>query len=370
MNDRNGYIILNLLNGIGYAKVKNLLERFGNLENVFAQSPTSLTTANGIGAKLAEQIAAWQKHVDLEHELDFAAKGGVRIITLADDDYPAILKEIYDPPLCLYIRGTLPEFDAKAIAVVGSRRVSHYGRKMARHLSESLAYAHWTVVSGLAYGVDAIAHQACLDAHGITIAVLGSGLSRIHPQDHIPLARAIIRNGGAVISEFPMEFPPSRQSFPRRNRIISGLCRSTLVIEAGLKSGALITANCALDQGRSVFAVPGQADNPQAKGCNKLIRDGAILTEDLEDIINEFEFLPGLFEQPESVASGSAIDLDKLDERERQVVEALQHESPLSLDEIARVTALAGGDLMGIMMKLEIECVVAQLPGKIYTLNL
>jgi DNA processing protein len=369
MNDRNAYIILNLLNGIGHAKVKSLLARFDSVENVFSQSQASLTTASGIGNKLAEQIANWQNVVNWEHELDFAAKGGVKIITLADDDYPAILKEIYDPPLCLYVRGSLPEFNDKAIAVVGSRRVSNYGRKMARHLSESLAFANWTVVSGLAYGVDAIAHQACLDADGITVAVLGSGLARIHPQDHIPLARNIISKGGAIISEFPMEFPASRQSFPRRNRIVSGLCRSTLVVEAGLKSGALITANSALEQGRSVFAVPGQADNPQAKGCNKLIRDGATLTEDLDDIMNEFEFLPGLFDDNKpSMSKSFSIDLDKLDERERRIVEALRTES-LSLDEISRVTAIDAGTLMSVMMKLEIERIVSQLPGKIYSLN-
>ncbi len=368
MNDRNAYIILNLLNGIGYAKVKSLLERFGSADNIFTQSQSSLTTANGIGSKLAEQIAGWQNFVNLEQELEFAVKGGVKIITLADSDYPEILKEIYDPPLCLYVRGILPEFDNKAIAVVGSRRVSNYGRKMARYLSESLGYAHWTVVSGLAYGVDAIAHQACLDAHGITIAVLGSGLARIHPQDHIPLARDIIRQGGAVISEFPMDFPASRQSFPRRNRIVSGLCRSTLVIEAGLKSGALITANCALEQGRSVFAVPGQADNPQAKGCNKLIRDGAVLTEDIEDIINEFEFQPDLFDNSEaSITAKASIDLDKLNDNERKVVEALQTDS-LSLDELAKITTIDAGTLMSLMMKLEIEQIVSQLPGKIYSL--
>lgn len=368
MNDHNGYIILNLLNGIGYAKVKSLLGRFNSVENIFAQSQASLTTANGIGSKLAEQIAGWQKFVNLEHELEFAVKGGVKIITLADSDYPAILKEIYDPPLCLYVRGVLPKFDNKAIAVVGSRRVSNYGRKMARHLSESLGYARWTVVSGLAYGVDAIAHQACLDAGGITIAVLGSGLARIHPQDHIPLARDIISHGGAVISEFPMDFPASRQSFPRRNRIVSGLCRSTLIIEAGLKSGALITANSALEQGRSVFAVPGQADNPQAKGCNKLIRDGAVLTEAIEDIINEFEFQPDLFDDNISAPdSNNAIDLDKLNDNERKVVEALQVDS-LSLDELANITAIDAGALMSVMMKLEIEQIVSQLPGKIYSL--
>jgi DNA processing protein len=369
MNDRNGYIILNLLNGIGYAKVKNLLERFNNIENIFAQSQANLMTANGVGAKLAEQIVRWQTVVDLEHELEFAAKGGVNIITLADDNYPAILKEIYDPPLCLYVRGVLPDFDKKAIAVVGSRRVSNYGRKMARHLAESLGYAHWTVVSGLAYGVDAIAHQACLDAGGTTIAVLGSGLARIHPQDHIPLARNIIKQGGAIISEFPMDFPASRQSFPRRNRIVSGLCRSTLIIEAGFKSGALITANCALEQGRSVFAVPGQADNPQAKGCNKLIRDGAVLTEDIEDILNDLEFQPDLFAEYDTanIATKASLDLTKFNENERKVIEALQTGS-LSLDELTNITTIAAGSLMSLMMKLEIEQVVSQLPGKIYTL--
>ncbi len=369
MNDRHAYIILNLINGIGYAKVKLLIESFGSAAAIFSQSTEELCRINGITGKLAAAIVNWREQVDLDGELEFAAKAGVTVITLADDNYPDILRNIYDPPLCLYVRGELPRFDERAIAVVGSRRVSNYGRKMARHLSESLAYAKWLIVSGLAYGVDAIAHQACLDAGGVTVAVLGSGLARIHPQDHIPLARDIVRQGGAIISEYPLNFPASRQSFPRRNRIISGLCTATLVIEAGIKSGALITANTALEQGRTVFAVPGQADNPQAAGCNRLIRDGAILTETIEDIVHEFEFLPGL-KDVGSVASSatvSTVNMAGLSPLEADIIKNLQA-GERSLDELAELTAVDGGTLMGVLMKLEIEQLIIQLPGKIYSL--
>lgn len=294
MTNQEACIILNLMNGIGPARLSALLGFCGEPQEIFRIPRQDLASVSGISEALAEKIANWEKYVDLEHELDLAKRGGVRIITRGDDDYPELLSQIHDPPICLYVRGQLPaDLCSRSLAIVGTRNVTSYGQRMAKHLAEAAAYSSFVVVSGLAFGVDVIAHKAALDAGGDSISVLGGGLARIQPQEHVPLAREIAAHG-AVISEFPMEFSPTRHSFPMRNRIISGLCKGTLVIEAGLNSGSLITASYAIEQGRMVFAVPGQADNPQAAGCNRLIRQNAVLTETFDDILAEFDFLPGL----------------------------------------------------------------------------
>jgi len=272
MTDREAYIILNIISGIGPARVRSLSEHFGSVAQILDASKKELKTVDGIGETLAEAISSWKSDSNYEAEMKLTEKAGVEIITLADEDYPAPLKEVHDAPLCLYVRGRLPSWNEPMLGIVGSRRITNYGKSMAEHLSRSAVYAGWTVVSGLAYGTDAVAHKTAVDSGGRTIAVLGGGLARIFPQEHIPLAKSIIEKDGAVISEFPMEFSPNRRSFPMRNRIISGLSKGVLVIEAGTTSGALITAKFALEQNRLVFAVPGQADNPQARGCNALIR--------------------------------------------------------------------------------------------------
>ncbi|MHB9138025.1 MAG: DNA-processing protein DprA, partial [Victivallaceae bacterium] len=270
-------------------------------------------------------------------------------------------------------------FNTNSLAVVGSRRVTVYGRKMTAHLTEAAVYAGWKIVSGLAYGVDAIAHQVAVDLKGITVAVLGGGLARVHPQDHVPLARSIVENNGALISEYPMKFPVSRQSFPRRNRIVSGLSRAVLVVEAGIDSGALITATSALEQGRSVFAVPGMADNPQARGCHKLIKEGAKLTEDFEDILQDFEFLPGFGgiketsvcrdeDEEYSAAPASLPEMSGMSENEQKVVQALSLENK-SFDSLSAETGIASGTLLGMLMKMEIKKQLSQSPGKIYSLR-
>lgn len=379
MNDREACIILNMVSGIGSARMQALLNCFETPANIFEQSSSSIAGVKGIGHELAGKIANWRNDIDLYGELEMAEKGGAKIITVVDSEYPAILKEIYDPPICLYVRGALPDFSSNTLAVVGSRRMTAYGRKMAAHLTEAAVYAGWKIISGLAYGVDAVAHQVAVDLKGITVAVLGGGLARVHPQDHVPLARSIVENNGALISEYPMRFPVSRQSFPRRNRIVSGLSRAVLVVEAGVDSGALITAATALEQGRSVFAVPGMADNPQARGCHKLIKEGAKLTEDFEDILQDFEFLPGfggvkearheyLDEGSEDDATLAMPDLSGMPEEEQKIIRALALESK-SFDALSSETGIAAGTLLGTLMKMEIKKQVSQSPGKIYSLR-
>lgn len=384
MTDREACIILNMLPGVGHARLEALLERFERPAAILDQTQEELEAVKNIPAKLAEKIVNWKTEVDLENELQLAERAGVAIITRFEDGYPPILKEIYDPPICLYVRGQLPDFSSSTVAVVGSRRMSVYGRKMARHLAEAAAYAGWKVVSGLAYGIDAVAHQATLDANGITVAVLGGGLARIHPQEHVPLARAICEKGGALISEYAMRYPVSRQSFPRRNRIISGLSQAVLVVEAGLNSGALLTANIALEQGRSVFAVPGEADNPQAKGCHSLIKTGAKLTETFDDVIEDFEFQPGFGTAREVPAeylddeSGEPVVADLFEAADRPPLPELPPEETKvvtmlsdggkTVDQLAVATGLAPGRLLAMMMRLEIKKLVKQLPGQVFTL--
>ncbi len=374
MTDREAYIVLNMISGVGSARLRMLLSQFDTPIQILEQNRKTLVGVKGISDVLAEKISNWRQHFMIEEELELAAKGGVHIITLADSDYPEILKSIYDPPLCLYVRGTMPDFQHNTVAIVGSRRATTYGRRMAQHLTESAVLADWMVISGLAYGIDAVAHQSTLDAGGITVAVLGGGLSRIHPQDNVPLARAIIDSGGALISEYPMRFPVSRQSFPRRNRIVSGLSQAVLVIEAGLNSGALITAELAIDQGKSVFAIPGCVDNPQARGCHKLIKQGARLTEQFQDILEEFEFLPGF----DRHNSGSIADTKTpareyttpsgITPEEKAIIELLEEE-PRSFESLAALSNLPTGQLLGTLMKLEIKMVIVQEPGKIYSLR-
>lgn len=376
MNNREAYIVLNMISGVGTARFKALVENFQEPCKIFEQSIESISKIRGISAALAEKILYWEKDIDLNAELDFAEKSGTQIITMADAEYPEILKGIYDPPLCLYVRGKLPDFSYNSLALVGSRRATIYGRKMAKHLSEEAVLAGWKVISGLAFGIDATAHQAAIDGGGITVAVLGGGLSRIHPQEHVQLARDIIETGGALISECPMKFPVSRQSFPRRNRIVSGLSQAVLIIEAGLKSGALITANLAMEQGKDVFAVPGHVDNPQAKGCHKLIKQGAKLTEDFNDILDDYDFLPG-FSRMEESSEESSNESDKIIEAskpanmsddEYQIIQLLVGEAK-SFDYIADATKLPVSSLNGLLTKMAMKMMLVQHPGKIYSLR-
>ncbi|OGV56171.1 MAG: DNA protecting protein DprA [Lentisphaerae bacterium GWF2_50_93] len=375
MTDREAYIILNIISGIGPARVKSLCEHFGSVSNILGAPKKELLAVNGIGETLAEAVVSWRTDTDYESEMKLAERAGVEIVTLADDKYPSILKEVHDAPLCIYSRGRFPSDGEFMLGVVGSRRITNYGKAMAEHLSRSAVYAGWTVVSGLAYGTDAVAHKTVVDAGGRTIAVLGGGLARIFPQDHIPLAKSIIEGGGAVISEFPMEFAPNRRSFPMRNRIISGLSKGVLVIEAGSSSGALITAKFALEQNRLIFSVPGEASNPQARGCNALIKQGAKLTENFEDIMEEFEFLPE-FSPPRNlkVIDGDGVKDEsdfaalKLDEDECRIIGLLKN-GDASADSLAGETGISTGKLLSLLMKMEMKKLITQLPGKRFSLR-
>jgi DNA processing protein len=374
LDNREAYLVLSLLPGIGPVRVNQLLTLFGEPRAILAAKPAELARVPGIGGALAEVLSNWSRHCDLAQELRALEQAGVRFVCRDDEDYPPLLRQIHDPPLGLYVRGNASLFRGlqAAIAVVGSRHTTHYGVAVAENLAAAAAVAGWTVVSGLAQGIDAAAHLATLDAHGVTVAVLGSGLGHIYPQENVPLARRIAAEGGAVVSEFPMPFRPDKRTFPMRNRIISGMCRGCLVVEAGDRSGSLITANQALDQNRQVFAVPGRIDSAQSRGCHRLIKEGAKLVETFQDVLEEFVTLPGLqaacqLAEPvrESGPRQTEIRVTdlQLSDLERKIISFLGDQEA-AIDAVVAGAGEPPAKVLGALVALEMRRLVRQLPGK------
>ncbi len=397
MNNHEACIVLNMISGVGHVRFHALIDAFKEPSIVLEQDALQLNGVKGISKKLAESVANWRNNIAIDKELAMAERSDVKIFSqYSDDGYPELFRQgVYDPPLCLYVRGKLPKEKSYSLGVVGSRRATNYARKMTRTITESAVFHGWNIISGLAFGVDAIAHQTTVDLDGITVAVLGGGLTKLHPQEHVGLARDIIAKGGAVISEFPLGFPVSRQSFPRRNRIISALSHAVLVTEAAEKSGALSTASSALQQNRPLFVVPGQADNPNARGSNKLLKENAAkFTEQFEDIAEEFEYVnifdnkndvvanleSSLLENSEEIYNDSG-KTEHEDEKmvalysdeEQTVINALKLEDK-SFDVLVKELQLeedneATGKLLGILIRLELRAVIVKYSGAIYSLN-
>ncbi len=380
MNDREACLILNMLS-VGPVRLAALQNLSPEPAGIFALPERDLLQVPGVNAALARKILHWEEQIDLDKELKLIERGGVKLLIQTDSDYPAPLKEIHNAPVCLYVRGTLPEnLNSRSIAMVGTRNVTHYCETMGRRLAEAASYAGWVVVSGLAVGVDTIVHRATVNAGGKTVAVLGGGMARLHPQENLQLARDIVATGGAIISEFPMTMSPARYTFPMRNRIISGLTQGTVVVEAGLNSGSLITAALAIEQGKRVFAVPGNADSGNASGCNALIRKGAVLTETFEHILEEFDFLPGFDsihpglvlqenssspEQPLWGAGSSAESDIQLGPVAESILTALKKED-MSLETLSVVTGESAQDLMASAIALEITSRIKRNPDGSY----
>lgn len=361
MTEREGYIALNMVDGIGPVRVRALLDVFGSIPALLDASPADWTEAKGIGPSLAEKIHPKLQQVDVAAEEKRAGKVGARMITRVDPDYPKALTEIHDPPLVLYVRGTLEPGDLHSIAVIGSRRCTHYGTQSADRLSFQLAKQGYTVVSGLARGIDAAAHQGALKGGGRTIAVMGTGIDQVYPTEHESLASRIIENG-AVITEFPVGFKPTRQSFPQRNRIVSGLSKAILVVEAARGSGAMMTVDFATEQGRSVMAVPGRIDNPSAGGCHDLIKSGAKLVSDVDDITEEFEFL--LPPKPEGREDPvHAKPQVQLSDPEATILGSLGRED-ITQDEVIRQTGLSAAEVATAILMLEMKRQIQSLPGR------
>ncbi len=369
MTEQEAFFILNLIPGIGPVTVKRLLKVFSSAVDILDATAKDLQQAEGIGRKIAELIANKKCFRDWEQEWSDCERAGIKIITQADVAYPEPLRDIYDPPLALYVRGCIEALNGSLIAFVGSRRTSFYGVSVTQAFARSAVIAGWTVVSGLAKGIDTAAHQTVVESDGRTVAVIGSGLGHLYPQENLALARKICEKG-AVISEFPLMFPPDRRSFPMRNRIIAGLSRGTLVIEGGVKSGSMITAMQAVEQGKPVFAVPGQITNPQSKGCHKLIRNGARLVESFYDISEEFMGQPELelsFDTSRKCEQAVEIPLNEL---EKSLVQVMKERSDsLTADEISEYSEVPIGQVLSALMVLEMKKAVVQVPGMRFAVN-
>jgi DNA processing protein len=362
MNSTEARIALNMLPTMGPVRLRKLLEVFGSPERILAAKRSELRTIDGIGNEVADQITNWENIVDLSAELQRIRDFGAEVITAESADYPRQLREIHAPPIVLYVWGELNERDQHAIGVIGSRRTSHYGAESAKKLSYQLAYAGLTIISGLARGIDTAAHQGALAAKGRTVAVIGSGLTKLYPPENAALAEKIRDGNGAIVSEFSMEIEPDRQTFPIRNRIISGWSHGILIVEAGLNSGALITAAQALEQGRSVYAVPGHINAPTALGSNRLIQQGAKLVMDASDILDDLQIL---LPEKEKLPAAAARPLPQLSTDERRVYDAI-NPTETAIDQIATVSDLPSATVSSVLLRLELKRLVKQLPGKYF----
>jgi len=360
--------------GVGPVIFGRLLEKFGSPEEILNASMASLAQVEGIGGKTAEKIFRSRNDFDVDKEIALADKFGVCIIDITDARYPAALKKIYDPPPVIYVKGDFLPSDSLAVAIVGSRHCSNYGTEQASRFAHLLAAAGFTVVSGMARGIDSAAHSGALSAKGRTIAVQGCGLSNIFPSENKSLFEKI-SNSGACVSELPMGYEPLAENFPARNRIIAGLSLATIVIEAAPRSGALLTAKAALENNREVMAVPGRIDSPLSKGPHGLIKQGAKLVESVEDVIETLEFLQIDFQQHVKDTSQKAIenvqkdlfDTSKLNltETERKILDSLDGEN-VHIEEIISKTQFAAGKVSATLVSMRLKGLVKQFPGNYY----
>jgi DNA processing protein len=356
------WLALHLTPGVGSILIKRLLDRFKTPEAVFGAPLRELLRIEGLGEKVAGEIQKGPSEKVVKRELSQLEKTGGKVVTLKDDDYPRRLKDIYDPPALLYLRGALRREDELAVAIVGSRKTSAYGREVTERIGRDLARHGVTVVSGMARGIDSVAHKGALQGGGRTIAVLGCGVDVIYPSENRNLFHQIIEQG-AVLSEFPMGSPPEAGHFPRRNRIISGLSIGVVIVQASGESGSLITAGYALEQGREVFAVPGNIGAEGSRGTNQLIKEGAKLVESSEDILEEV--LPQWRREGETAQKGGDAVLT-LTEAEKCLY-GLLDETPLHIDALIRESQLDPGSVSSLLLNLELKGLISQWPGKCFS---
>lgn len=356
MDDKKFWVGFNLIKGIGAVRIQGLLAHFGDLESAWNAAPNELVEG-GLGAKVIERVLKARENVDLDKVWEKIEKQGIKILTWQDETYPQRLKEIDQPPPVLYIRGQYLPDDLFAVAIVGTRRVTPYGRQITEEISRFLAANGMTVISGLARGVDAIAHQASLKAGGRTIAVLGSGVDKIYPPEHRTLAEQIMERG-ALVSDYAPGTPPDASNFPPRNRIISGLSLAVVVVEAGETSGALITAEFAAEQGREVFAVPGSILAPQSKGTNKLIQNGALPLLSVTDLMQALD----ITRVGEQKAARKIVPADAIEAK----LLALLTNEPMQIDEIRNQAGLPIEKVSASLALMELKGMVRQVGGMNY----
>lgn len=356
MSYKEYWIALSLLPDIGPVRAKRLLTAFGSPEKIFEARPDDLLSVEGIGINRMKNIKEFSLWEEVEKQVKVIEQREIKAVCFAETAYPEMLREIEDAPIVLYVRGNIEPQDRYAVAVVGSRKLTHYGASVAEDISGELASMGFTVVSGMARGIDSLAHRAALKAGGRTFAVLGSGLDIPYPPENRTLMDKIA-GSGCVITEFPPGTAPDKENFPKRNRIISGLSLGVLVVEATSESGALITARCAIDQGREVFAVPGNVISSSSEGTNELIRRGAVLTRKAEDIVKELALVLKGF-----IRSVEKMKIDVTQE-EMKLCNLLSGE-PKQIDDISRESGLPVSEALGILLGLELKGAVKQITGK------
>ena len=361
-----GLVSLNLTESVTYDTYRALLERYGSVSKALVAPETELASFPGIGRQAAKKLRSFSNGDAAIEEIEQARDVGIDVITCEDERYPHNLRFIQDRPILLYVKGEVTETDAQALAVVGSRRCTIQGKEQARRFAGELSAMGFTIVSGLARGIDKEAHLGALDAGGRTIAVLGSGFCNLYPKDHEKLAQKVAEQG-AVISEFPLDTGPNAWNFPRRNRIVSGLALGAVIVEAGRQSGALITAGVAGTQGKEVFALPGRVTDRQSWGTLKLIQDGAKLVCCPADVVAEFPNVAEALQAsyPEEFKKAALPDLT---EPEQQVWSQLSAE-PKHVDEIIADTGMTASQVLSTLLVLEVKHVVRQHPGKLFSLT-
>jgi len=370
------WIALKAIPGIGNSAVSALIDRFGSPSSVFSAGESDLCSSAGISKSIAQSIINFKNWDKIFRQIDALNKNGIKIITFQDEYYPAHLRNIYDRPVLLYVLGTLRKEDV-SVAVVGSRRASAYGKYTTEKISRDLSQQGITVVSGMARGIDSCAHRGALSVSGRTIAVLGCGLNVVYPPENEKLFKEIVQHG-AVISEYPLDSQPMPYNFPARNRIISGMSYGVVVVEAGEKSGSLITARLAMEQGRDVFAIPGAIDSPSSRGANSLIKQGAKLIENIDDILEDL--LPQIEKPscakpdfPETQKANRVIpdtkaDSVKLDGINQDIVKVLT-QGKSHADDIIKAMGAAPACVLSALITLELKGIIEQHPGKIFSLK-
>ena len=362
---------------VGPVIFARLIEQFGSVDHVLGASASEMAKVEGIGFKTAEQIASTRDKFDAAAELELAQKLSVWIINLDDSRYPVLLKQIYDPPPVLYIKGTLTNSDNLGIAIVGSRRCSLYGQEQAGRFAHLLSAAGFTIYSGMARGIDTATHKGALAANGRTIAVEGCGLANIFPPENKELF-SLITQSGACISELPLNYEPLAENFPPRNRIIAGMTLGTIVVEAPLRSGALITAKAAMEYNREVMAVPGKIDSFLSKGTNQLIKQGAKLVESVEDATEALGYIGQQLQDHVSDAAeknrekieAPLFDVSQLNlsDAEKIIYDCLSHE-PVHIEQIITEADLSPGSINAGLISLQLKGLIKQLPGSLFLKN-
>ncbi|MEQ9308438.1 MAG: DNA-processing protein DprA [Balneolaceae bacterium] len=364
-------LALSLISGLGSKRIKLLVKAFDEPAKIFRLSKSELRSVESIGEASALSILAFKRWDDVDHILKETEKNKSQIVTIADAEYPTLLKQIYDPPALFWIKGNREVLSKAGVGVIGTRNATPYGKKMAEKLSKEMGEKGLCIFSGLAHGIDAISHKAALDVGAPTVAVLGSGIDNLYPKENASLANRIVKEGGAVITEFPLRTNPDAGNFPVRNRIVSGMSLGVLVVESGIKGGSMITADLALDQNREVFAVPHTLDNLYGSGCNYLIKTGAAkLVQTVDDILEELPIEQGKkasinknnFPEPKLWKN------EELDDLSKKICEFLE-KGESQIDVMSDELEINTSQLLVTLLQLEMKELVLQKVGKIFSLK-